>query len=368
VRQRLAAWWEEHKRDMPWRRSLAAASPYAIWISEVMLQQTRVATVAGYYERFLGRFPDVAALAAAPLDDVLKAWEGLGYYSRARNLHRAAKAVVRRFGGRLPRTLAELRSLPGVGAYTAGAIASIAFGLDEPVVDGNVARVCVRLFAIADDPTRTPARKKLWSLARQLIPPGKAGLFNQALMDLGATVCTPRQPGCLICPLRDVCAARAAGKQDRLPRKAPRKPLPHHDIAAGVIRKRGRILIDRRPPEGLLGGLWEFPGGKVEPGESPAEALVREVREELGVEVAVGRPIAKINHAYTHFRITLHVFECRHVSGRPRALQCDAWKWVPPGELDRYAFPRANQKVIELLRAGGARNPAPERRAPSACI
>lgn len=349
VRRRLSAWWGRHKRDLPWRRRRDA---YAIWVSEVMLQQTRVETVRGYYERFLKRWPDAASLAAAHLDDVLKAWEGMGYYSRARNLHRAAKIIAGAHGGKLPRAIAELRKLPGVGAYTAGAIASIAYGLDEPVVDGNVVRVLCRAFVVRGDPRRSRVRRRLWTLARELIPPGRAGVFNQALMDLGATVCVPRRPRCTACPLRAACGAFARGRQEQLPRRAARKALPHHDIAAGVIRKRGRILIDRRQDEGLLGGLWEFPGGKVEAGESPREALRREVREELAVEVRVGPKIAEVEHAYTHFRITLYVFECRHVSGRPKAIGCAAWKWVRPDQLDDYAFPAANRKVIEQLRGG----------------
>ena len=346
VRAKLTAWWKRHKRDMPWRRS---RDPYAIWVSEIMLQQTRVATVMEYYPPFLSRFPNVHSLADAPLDDVLKAWEGMGYYGRARNLHRAAKQIAADLDGKLPRTVPQLRRLPGIGAYTAGAIASIAFGLDEPVVDGNVIRVLCRVFALRGDPGRTPVKKKLWALATALIPPGQAGLFNQALMDLGATLCSPKQPRCAVCCLRNGCRALASGRPERLPTKTPRKPTPHYDIVAGVIWKRGRVLIDRRPPEGLLGGLWEFPGGKIEPGESPEVALRREIREEMGIEVEVGRRLAKIDHAYTHFRITLHVFSCRHTSGRVRPAASTAWKWVLPRNLARYPFPRANQKVVEQL-------------------
>ena len=342
----LPAWWKRRRRDLPWRRR---SDPYAIWISEIMLQQTQVATVVPYFERFCVRFPDVRTLAEAGLDEVLKVWEGLGYYSRARNLHRAARMVVEQHGGRLPQSAAELRTLPGIGRYTAGAIASIAFGLDEPVLDGNVTRVLCRVFSVRQQPKTAPVQRRLWSLARRLIPAGRAGLFNQAMMDLGATVCVPSGPRCPQCPLRKVCRARARGEQDKLPVKTKRPPLPHQTIVAGVIRKGGRILIDQRNPDGLLGGLWEFPGGKVEPGEGLQDALRREVREELGIEIRVLEPIATVRHAYTHFRITLHAFDCRHVSGRPAPLQCAACKWVGRKDLDRYAFPRANRKIIEAL-------------------
>ena len=348
VQKSLRAWWRRHKRDMPWRRRPDA---YATWVSEIMLQQTRVATVIPYFENFLRRFPSPEALARASLDDVLKAWEGLGYYSRARNLHRAAGEVVRRFGGSLPADVAQLRTLPGIGRYTAGAIASIAFGLDEPVLDGNVTRVLCRVFCIGRNPKETKVAHSLWSLARRLIPPGRAGSFNQALMDLGATLCVPRDPLCLSCPLRDGCLARERGRQGELPAKARRPPLPHQTIVAGVIRRRGRLLIDRRNPDGLLGGLWEFPGGKVEPGETLDEALRREVREEVGIEIEVGDPLAVVRHAYSHFRITLHAFSCTALAGRARALQCAAVRWVRPGELDQHAFPRANQRIIEALQA-----------------
>lgn len=351
----LEAWWEAHRRDLPWRRR---RGPYAVWVAEVMLQQTRVETARRYYGRFLRAFPSVRALAAAPLADVLKAWEGMGYYARARNLHAAAGRLVAERGGRLPETAAELRRLPGIGQYTAAAIASIAFGQDEAVLDGNVERVLCRVFALREDPKTARARRRLTALARSLIRPGRAGDINQALMDLGATVCVPRQPRCEACCLADHCRARAGGIQHLLPRRRPRKALPHHDIAAGVVWKGSRVLIDRRPPGGLLGGLWEFPGGKREPGETLPQAVVREVREETGIVVRPVRCLLTVRHAYSHFRITLHAFECRYVSGRCRAIGCDAVKWVRPAELDRYAFPKANHKIIAALRDAAGGGPA----------
>ncbi len=344
---RLLAWYAKHKRDLPWRHD--ANDPYRVWISEILLQQTQVATVMPYYERFLSRFPNVQALANAKLDDVLKVWEGAGYYARARNLHRAAQELVARWGGKLPSTVDELMTLPGIGRYTAGAIASIAFQQDAPVLDGNVARVLCRHFKIKGDPKSSATQKQLWQLAKALLPSGRAGDFNQGLMELGATICVPRNPSCVKCPLHRTCAARRLGWQAKLPTKSKKKKLPHHEIGVGVIWKGGKILIAQRPAEKLLGGLWEFPGGHRQNNESLEACVRREVKEELGVWVKVGEKIATIAHAYSHFRITLHVFHCRWVSGRPRALGCTTWKWVTPRELDDYAFPKANRKVIAML-------------------
>jgi A/G-specific adenine glycosylase len=347
IRRALVAWYARHQRDLPWRRT---RDPYAVWVSEIMLQQTQVATVIPYYERWLRLFPDVRALAAARLDAVLKAWEGLGYYSRARNMRRAAREIITEFRGRFPETVDGLLKLPGVGRYTAGAIASIAFGRDEPALDGNVVRALCRVFRVSENPKQPATQRRLRTLAGELLPPGRAGFFNQALMDLGATVCVPRAPRCNLCPLNRLCQAHAHGEEAEIPLRTKRKPVPHFDIAAGVVRRGDRILIARRKAEGLLGGLWEFPGGKRRPGESLKSCAAREIREELGIEVDVLRPIITVKHAYTHFRITLHVFDCRWVSGRPRAIGCDAYRWVRHKELERYAFPKANVKVIAALR------------------
>jgi A/G-specific adenine glycosylase len=347
IRKALPVWFESHARRMPWRQERDA---YRVWVSEIMLQQTRVEAVRGYFDRFIRRFPDVRALADAPLDAVLKSWEGLGYYSRARNLHAAARKVVEDHAGSLPSSRSELLALPGIGPYTAGAVASIAFGADEPVLDANVKRVLCRLFAVGEDPRRPQTQKKLWSLAGRLLPPGRAGAFNEALMDLGATVCIPGRPRCEICPLEEYCLARRRGRQNQLPVKARKKKIPHRDVAAALIIRRGKLLIDRRKPEGLLGGLWELPGGKVEPGEAPEQAVVREVREEVGLHVEVLEPLTRVEHAYTHFRITLHVLVCRAWRGRARALACSAVRWVYLRELDDYAFPSANHKVFAALR------------------
>jgi A/G-specific adenine glycosylase len=346
IRSRLLAWYRHNRRDLPWRDE---TSPYRIWISEVMLQQTQVATVMPYYHRFLERFPTLAALAAASLDDVLKAWEGLGYYARARHLHRAAIEIIQRHGGCFPTTYAELRTLPGFGDYTAGAVASIAFGEVVPAVDGNVKRVLARLFAVREEVGRGPAARQLRETAAALVDPGSPGDWTQALIELGATVCLPQTPKCLLCPLNDLCQARLQGLERELPVKPAKKILPHYDVTAAVIREQGKILIAQRPPEGMLGGLWEFPGGKVENGETLAEGLRREIREELGLEIAVGEPIVAVKHSYTHFKITLHAFACRLIAGQPQALGVADWRWAMFEELDAFAFPRTDRKIIAAL-------------------
>lgn len=354
LRRRLLAWYRRHKRTLPWRSS---RDPYAIWVSEIMLQQTRVAAVEPYFRRWMTALPTLDDLAGARTDTVLKLWEGLGYYSRARNLHAAAKLVRDEHGRRVPRDPAELQTLPGIGRYTAAAIASIAFGRDVAVVDGNVARVLTRLFDIDQPTDRAETKRLLDELADELLPPGLARSWNQAMMELGALTCLPKTPACTACPLIRNCLARRARCQHDRPVRRAKKPIPHHLVVAGVIRKATgpaeRILIDRRPADAMLGGLWEFPGGKVEEAETLVEALRREVREEVGLEVTVGEEIATVPHAYSHFRITMHVFACRVRSGRARAIACDAVRWVRPAELRRFAFPRANQVVIETLLADG---------------
>ncbi len=347
----LIRWFEQFKADLPWRRS---KDPYAIWLSEMMLQQTQVGTVIPYYERFLARFPTVEALAAAPLSDVLKLWEGLGYYSRARNLHRAALQVVTDWGGVFPSTVPDLLKLPGIGRYSAGAIASLAFNADAPILDGNVIRVLARVFNIAEDVTENSTKEALWKLAAEILPTGRAGAWNEGLMELGRRICTPKSPTCDSCPIAVHCAARRLGIQNERPVKRPRAKTPHFDVTAAVIfREDGHILIAQRPPEGMLGGLWEFPGGKREPGETLPNCLRREIQEELGIDIAVGEQIGVVRHGYTHFRITLYAFACTLLNGDPQAIQCADWTWTTLDELDRYPFPVTDQKIIAMLRNGG---------------
>jgi len=345
-RRALLEWFRREARDLPWRRT---RDPYRVWLSEVILQQTRVDQALPYYERILAALPTVHDLAAAPPDRVLKLWEGLGYYTRARNLHRAARAVVESHGGRLPQTAELLQLLPGIGRYTACAVASIAFGQRVPVVDGNVKRVLARLYDLAEAIEGAAAEARLWALARGLVPRAAPGDFNQAMMELGARVCTPKRPDCEFCPVAPCCRARAADTVTLRPVRRAARQTPHHEIVVAAIRKRGRYLLGKRPPEGLLGGLWEFPGGKVEPGETHAQALARECREELGVEVAVGGLVACVRHAYTHFRVTLNVYRCALVAGEPTPNRHTELRWAAPAAFAELAFPKANHKFLHLL-------------------
>jgi A/G-specific adenine glycosylase len=343
----LLAWYEQHAANLPWREN---HDPYRVWLSEIMLQQTQVETVKPYFARFLDAFPSVGALANAPLSDVLKLWEGLGYYSRARNLHQAAQAVVRDFGGQFPQTAEQLLNLPGIGRYTAGAIASIAFGEVVPVLDGNVIRVFARLTDLEDDVTQPAVKARLWELAEKWLPNERPGDYNQALMELGRTVCKPRNPLCKECPIHAHCLAFAHGTQALRPVKKSKAPTPHYDVAAGIIwNDIGEVLIAQRPLDGLLGGLWEFPGGKLEAGETLPECLKRELREELAIEVEVGELFTVVQHAFTHFKITLHAFTCKYESGEPQAIGVRDWAWVRPDELSRYSFGKADRQVIVAL-------------------
>ena len=349
LRRSLLAWYKKSGRDLPWRRT---RDPYAIWISEVMLQQTQVKTVIPYYERWLEAFPTVEALAQASQTKVLKQWEGLGYYSRARNLHRAAQQVVAEFGGIFPKRLEETVSLPGIGKTTAGGILSAAFNASTAILDGNVKRVLARLVALDRPPAK--AMKQLWTISEELIDPKHGRDFNQAIMDLGATVCTAKQPVCLVCPWRLHCRAYNLGTQLELPMREASRPIPHKIIGVAVIRdEAGKILIDRRKQEGLLGGLWEFPGGKVEPGESLEDCVRREIKEELDLEIAVDDLLISLDHAYTHFKVTLNVFNCRYVSGEAKAIACDEIRWVTLDEIEAYPFPKANGRIIEALKKQG---------------
>jgi len=347
---RLLRWYSRHGRKLPFR---GPRDPYRVWVSEIMLQQTRVETVIPYYRRWMKQFPTVKALASARQTEVLKLWEGLGYYARARNLHRAAKIVLSEHGGRIPESVEGLKKLPGIGRSTAGAIASIAFGDDAPVLDGNVKRVLARVFDVQQAIKSQEGEKELWALAERLVPNGRAGVYNQALMDLGATVCTAKSPACRECPLRTTCLAFALGLQQQRPVVTRRALTPHYDVTAAIIRRNGRVLIARRPADKLLGGLWEFPGGKARPGESLAACLKRELREELGIVVRVRERVAALNHAFSHFRITLHVFECELKRGGPRALQVSDFKWVYPPQLERYPMGKADRTIARRLAKPG---------------
>lgn len=340
---RLLDWYRDHARVLPWRDH---PDPYAVWVSEIMLQQTRVETVIPYFQRWMERFPTVEQLASASQQEVLSAWEGLGYYSRARNLHRAAQIIVEQYQSEVPSEPEQLGRLPGIGRYTAAAVASIAFGRDQAALDGNIRRVLARVYNLTE-PARSPSgERRLWAWAEQNLPTGQAGEYNQALMDLGSLICTPRSPACPECPLEDLCQAREFGVQEERPVLAPKREVPHHTVTAAVIEENGRILITQRPADGLLGGLWEFPGGKRDPGEELPACLQREICEELGVRIQVGEPFGVYQHAYTHFRVTLHAFRCRLPGDQqPRPLQVDDLRWVAPAELEEFPMGKIDRQI-----------------------
>jgi A/G-specific adenine glycosylase len=346
ISEQILNWYSAHGRKLPWR---GHPDPYAVWVSEIMLQQTRVEAVIPYFERWMRRFPSIADLAAASEGQVLSLWEGLGYYSRARNLHCAARIVVEQHAGKLPGDLASLRKLPGIGRYTAGAIASIAFGLDEATLDGNLRRIFARVFDVAQPADAPAGQKVLWDLARENLPAGRAGDYNQALMDLGATICLPRNPACLLCPLMDLCKARLGGIQEQRPVLKPRGKIPHYTVTAAILQRDGRVLLAKRPSRGLLGGMWEFPGGKVEAGETLEACLGREIREETGAEIRVMEAFGLYQHAYTHFSITLHAFRCELMAGEPCPIEAAELAWVEPEHLGDYPMGKVDRLIARRL-------------------
>jgi len=346
-RDRLLSWFSRHQRQLPWRKT---QEPYHIWVSEVMLQQTQVKKVLDYYPEFIRRFPDIQRLAEADLEAVLKAWERLGYYARARNLHRAVGIVMQEMDGEIPAQYDRFRELPGVGEYIAAAVQSLAFGHAYPVVDGNVKRVVSRLF-LMDSPTNTTSSKRFFEeKANSLLDPDRPGPFNQAIMELGAIICRPRRPICSECPVRLFCRAYQTNRQNQIPLITKSKPLPEHHIAAGIVYKNGHILITRRKLQGLLGGLWEFPGGRVRDGETPEQACIREIREEVNLSIAIIGFLKRIRHAYTHFKIVMDVFRCHYRSGDVVLKGPVDYRWITTDEIDNFPFPVANHKFIPLLR------------------
>jgi A/G-specific adenine glycosylase len=337
---KLLNWYQKNKRAMPWRDH---PNPYAVWVSEIMLQQTRVETVISYFEKWMKLFPSIKALAAADERAVLNAWEGLGYYSRARNLHKAAKIAVEKFGGELPRDLDDLRSLPGIGRYTVGAIASMAFKMDEPTLDGNLRRVFSRIYDVEEFADSPAGEKILWELAAQNLPKGQAGDYNQALMDLGATICLPRNPRCLLCPLMELCEARQNGTQEFRPVLKPKKLVPQYVNTAAVIIERGRVLLSQRPSSGLLGGMWEFPNARVE--DDPASALVKAINAAYRLRVRRKEPLGIVQHGYTHFKVTVHAFRCEPIS-IPKDKNL---KWVKISELNQYPMGKIDRQIANKL-------------------
>ena len=352
----LLSWWARHGRhDLPWRLLPDGRQPgpddllpvYPVWVAEVMLQQTQLSVALPFWCRWLDRFPDLEALAAASQQDVLHCWQGLGYYSRARRLHGVATQLVAA-KRQLPHDRAGLERLPGLGRTTAASIAATASNSSEPILDGNVRRLLVRLLAFPAPPQQ--ATPLFWTMVELLLDGRRARDFNQALMDLGALVCRPRGPLCHHCPWRSHCHAYARGIQHQLPVRQAPAPIPHVMVGVGIVLDhQGKVLIGQRQPDGLLGGLWEFPGGKQEPGETMADTVARELQEEVGLTVAVGPELLRFDHAYTHRRLTFAVHLCRVVAGeaRPVANQQIAWVW--PHHLHRYPFPAANVRMIQAL-------------------
>jgi A/G-specific adenine glycosylase len=328
---------------MPWRHT---KNPYRILVAEYLLQRTRIASGTPYYERFLAQFPDVTALASASEENVLRAWEGLGFYRRARNVHAAAKAIVREHGGRIPPDAATLATLPGIGPYTAGAIASIAFGERVPAVDGNVTRVLARLFRVETDVTTRIGRTEIAERAGSLVPELRPGTFNQALMELGSTICIPLRPACATCPLETVCLARAAGLQFSLPRTRGVKRPESVTVSFAFIRSRGRTLLVRRGKSELLGGLWAFPGGEVPRNRREDSVLRNLVETQTGLHVDVREEVARINHTFSHRRWSGAVYRC--VPRKSGTLSA-ASQWVSADEADRLPLIPSHRKLLEQL-------------------
>ena len=338
----LLKWYGKHRRPFPWRRN---PTPYRVWISEIMLQQTQAKSALPYFNRFLKRFPSIESLADATEEEILVHWSGLGYYSRARNLHKAARRIIQLHDGVFPADYKTVLSLPGIGRYSAGAICSIAFNQRQPVVDGNIRRVIARL---RGSRSRIP-EKYFWDRMAEWVPEKQASSFNQAMMELGALICKPRNPLCDVCPLTRICRAYQTQQVADFPKRQKLKTIPQYHIAVGVVFRNERVLITRRKAEGLLGGLWEFPGGKIKDGESAQAACLREIKEEVNLDVQIDRHLVQVKHAYTHFRIVMEVFCCKYVSGRVYLRGPMAFRWIRLNEYKNYPFPKANHKFIPLL-------------------
>jgi len=338
IQSNLLRWFKKNQRDLPWRKT---RDPYAIWVSEIMLQQTQVATVIPYYQKFLKTFPTVRSLARADLSKVLKVWEGLGYYSRARNLHHASQIIVNHFNGKIPDNLKDLQSLPGIGKYTAGAILSIAFNQEVPILDGNVKRVLSRLFAISAPLKQT--EKILWKYSASLIPKGHAGSFNQSLMELGATICPPKNPLCLRCPIKNHCKGYRLREPERFPARVRRKRIPHIEAVAAVIPKNGKVLLQQRPAKGLLGGLWEFPNWKLDGEKDLMEYLRLKVKSDFGLKVKCKEPLGVFKQTYSHFKLTLHVFQCHPLN------YTENGEWVAVKNLKILPMSKIVRRISENL-------------------
>ncbi len=346
LQERLLKWYDEHQRDLPWRN---VTDPYPVWISEVMLQQTQVQTVIPYYLKFLEHFPSIAVLAQADTDALLRLWAGLGYYSRARNLQKSAQIIVKQFGGRFPQDYTDVLALPGIGRYTAAAIVSIAFGQTYAVLDGNVSRVLARLLSISGDPKSSAVQNRLWEVAQELLPAKRPGDFNQAVMELGATVCSPRQPRCLLCPWTRQCLARQRGLQELLPEKARQEKSRRLLRAAVVICHRGRFLIVRRAGQRLLEGFWEFPSAELRHKGGAAKRVTRLAAETFGFRVESVEPLITVKHSITTRRIELQVFRAKLTVGVSSKMNDPDCRWVRLKDMSQYPFASASQRIVEEL-------------------
>jgi A/G-specific adenine glycosylase len=350
IQQKLIHWFRRTARPLPWRQTY---NPYHVWISEIMLQQTQMERGIDYFNRWIERFPDVASVAKADEQEILKLWEGLGYYARARNLHDAAKRLMERFDGIIPCDPAELQLLPGIGPYTSAAISSIACNTDIAVVDANVLRVYARIFDI-DGPVKTGAtRNRIEQLASEMLPQGQARVFNQALMDFGGVICLPKSPKCSSCPICEGCLALMRGTVAERPLVERPKKTTLIEMATGLLEVEGRIFIQQRQPDDIWGGLWEFPGGRIESGESPESAVIREYVEETGYHVDICNKITTITHFYTRYKVVLHCFSCR-MNGEvndPLLTAAQAFKWVLPDEISQFGFPAGHRKLLEHIAA-----------------
>lgn len=347
-RRRLLRWYAAHARDLPWR---GVADPYRVWISEIMLQQTQVETVRPYFERFLEAFPDVRTLAAAPERQVLRLWEGLGYYRRARQLHEAAAVIVEKHQGRFPENLEHVRALPGVGRYTAGAILSIALDQRQPILEANTIRLLSRVIGYRDDPRRAAGQRTLWGAAERLLPRKQVGRFNQALMELGSLVCQPREPACAICPVAALCVARLGGLQDEIPLAAAKQRFTDLHEAAVVVRRRGRLLLRRCAEGERWAGLWDFPrfGVNEAQGAARRRELVDSVLRQTGVTVGPTHLLATIRHGVTRYRITLDCHAADYLSGRIHSVNGARLVWIKPSELDEYPLSATGRKICRLI-------------------
>lgn len=345
--KKVLNYFDEHKRLLPWREN---QDPYRIWVSEVMLQQTQVVKVLKYYENFLTKFPDIFHLANADLQDVLKSWEKMGYYARARNLHQAAQKVVGEWNGQIPDNYHDFRKLHGVGDYIAAAVMSIAFNQPYPVVDGNVKRVLARLFLISEPVNLPTSKKKFQETADALLAREHPGTYNQAIMELGATVCKPQNPKCNECPVNEFCQAFESGQQAEFPVTLQAKPVPEYHLVVGIVKKKEHLLLTRRPLNGLLGGMWEFPDGEIQSGEELNFACKRVVMEKTNLQVRIDEHLIRIRHAYTHFKIIMEIFYCSYLSGTIKLDGPIDYRWVFPEEVEQYPITGANHKFLHLIK------------------